>query len=194
MFKVQIQPKWTLHAADGRPLPPKLIELLLGVHATGSLAAACRELGLSYRYAWGLLQDSQSLFGAPLLRMARGRGARLTALGERLVWAEQRIAARLAPTPAPSLSASGSIRVWKFSPFCRARPPDTMIFALVSSGRSDLLISAPSKVDRPASPAPATASTTPAPPSRAALSNAVPRTVTTSLPAGAFTVAMALPA
>lgn len=98
MFKVQIQPKWTLHAADGRPLPPKLIELLLGVHATGSLAAACRELGLSYRYAWGLLQDSQALFDAPLLRMERGRGARLTALGERLVWAEQRIAARLAPT------------------------------------------------------------------------------------------------
>ncbi|MFK3650495.1 substrate-binding domain-containing protein [Lysobacter enzymogenes] len=98
MFKVQIQPKWTLHAADGRPLPPKLIELLLGVHATGSLAAACRDLGLSYRYAWGLLQDSQALFDAPLLRMERGRGARLTALGERLVWAEQRIAARLAPT------------------------------------------------------------------------------------------------
>ncbi|MGN7919802.1 substrate-binding domain-containing protein [Lysobacter sp. 22409] len=98
MFKVQIQPKWTLHAADGRPLPPKLIDLLLGVHATGSLAAACRDLDLSYRYAWGLLQSSRALFGTPLLRMTRGRGARLTALGERLVWAEQRIAARLAPT------------------------------------------------------------------------------------------------
>ncbi|SDY42399.1 ModE molybdate transport repressor domain-containing protein [Lysobacter sp. yr284] len=98
MFKVQIQPRWTLHAADGQPLPAKLIELLQGVHETGSLAAACRRAGLSYRYAWGLLQQSQALFGAPLLRMARGRGARLTALGERLVWAEQRIAARLAPT------------------------------------------------------------------------------------------------
>lgn len=98
MFKVLIEPKWTLHAADGRPLPSRLIDLLLGVHATGSLAAACRDLGLSYRYAWGLLQSSRSLFGAPLLRMTRGRGARLTALGERLVWADQRIAARLAPT------------------------------------------------------------------------------------------------
>ncbi|MGO4262352.1 substrate-binding domain-containing protein [Lysobacter sp. TAB13] len=98
MFKVLIQPKWTLHAADGRPLPPKLIDLLLGVHATGSLAAACRDLDLSYRYAWGLLQSSRSLFGAPLLRMTRGRGATLTALGESLVWADQRIAARLAPT------------------------------------------------------------------------------------------------
>ncbi|WP_046657513.1 substrate-binding domain-containing protein [Lysobacter capsici] len=98
MFKVLIQPKWTLHAADGRPLPPKLIDLLLGVHATGSLAAACRDLDLSYRYAWGLLQSSRTLFGAPLLRMTRGRGAKLTALGERLVWADQRIAARLAPT------------------------------------------------------------------------------------------------
>lgn len=57
MFKVQIQPRWTLHAADGQPLPGKLIELLQGVHATGSLAAACRRAGLSYRYAWGLLQQ-----------------------------------------------------------------------------------------------------------------------------------------
>lgn len=98
MFKVLIQPKWTLRAADGRPLPPKLIELLLGVHTTGSLAAACRDADLSYRYAWGVLRSSQELFGAPLLRMTRGRGAKLTTLGERLVWAEQRIAARLAPT------------------------------------------------------------------------------------------------
>ncbi len=98
MFKVRIQPHWTLHAADGRPLPAKLVELLRGIHATGSLAAACRDLGLSYRYAWGLLQQARALFGAPLLRMSRGRGARLTALGERLVRADQRIAARLAPT------------------------------------------------------------------------------------------------
>ena len=98
MFKVQIQPKWTLHAADGQPLPARLIDLLLGIRGSGSLAATCRDLGLSYRYAWGLLQSSRALFGAPLLRASRGRGARLTALGERLVWADQRITARLAPT------------------------------------------------------------------------------------------------
>ena len=56
-----------------------------------------------------------------------------------------------------------------------------MILALVSSGRSDLAISAPTKLDRPASPVAATASIVPEPPSVAALSKAVPRTVMTFL-------------
>src|SRR3546814_6326694 len=64
-----------------------------------------------------------------------------------------------------------------FSEEPSARPPDTMIFADVSSGRSDLAISAPTKLEMPASlPAP-TASTVPEPPEVAALSNAVPRKV-----------------
>ncbi|MGH8031432.1 MAG: substrate-binding domain-containing protein, partial [Luteimonas sp.] len=98
MYKVAIQPQWQLHAADGRRLPARLIELLRAVHATGSLAAASRAAGLSYRYAWGLLREARAMFGVPLLRSTRGRGAQLTALGERLVWADNRIAARLSPT------------------------------------------------------------------------------------------------
>ena len=70
---------------------------------------------------------------------------------------------------------------WKFSLICSARPPETMILALVSSGRSDLAISAPAKVDRPVSPVAATCSIVPEPPLVAAFSNAVPRTVMTSL-------------
>lgn len=98
MYKVTIRPQWELRTADGREMPPRLIELLLAVHATGSLAAASREAGVSYRYAWGLLREARQLFGLPLLRSTRGRGARLTALGERLIWADNRIAARLSPT------------------------------------------------------------------------------------------------
>ena len=47
---------------------PRLVELLVAVHDTGSLAAACRQAGLSYRYAWGLLRQGEALFGAPLMR------------------------------------------------------------------------------------------------------------------------------
>src|SRR3546814_9925462 len=54
-----------------------------------------------------------------------------------------------------------------------------MIFALVSSGRSDFAISAPAKLESPASPAPDTASTVALPPVADAFSNAVPRTVIT---------------
>ncbi|MBB3343422.1 substrate-binding domain-containing protein [Luteimonas sp. RC10] len=97
MYKVRIQPQWTLENSDGVGLSSQLVDLLLAVRATGSLAAAARQTGVSYRYAWGRLQDAQAVFGQPLLRMSRGRGASLTAIGERLVWADSRIAARLSP-------------------------------------------------------------------------------------------------
>ena len=69
-----------------------------------------------------------------------------------------------------------------------------MIFALVSSGRSLSAISSLTKRDMPASPVAETASTVPDPPSGAALSKAVPRTVITSFASLLSTVAMALPA
>ncbi|PNS07793.1 substrate-binding domain-containing protein [Solilutibacter silvestris] len=97
MYKVAIRPCWELQSASGTVLPPRLIELLVEVHASGSLAAACRKVGLSYRYGWGLLREGQKLFGMPLMRAMRGRGARLTAIGERLIWVDKRINARLSP-------------------------------------------------------------------------------------------------
>jgi molybdate transport repressor ModE-like protein len=97
MYKVRIHPRWELENAAGTRLPAHLVDLLVAVRGSGSLAAAARKVGLSYRYAWGQLQDARAVFGQPLLRMTRGRGARLTAIGERLVWADNRIAARLSP-------------------------------------------------------------------------------------------------
>jgi hypothetical protein len=82
----------------------------------------------------------------------------------------------------------------KVSASFKARPPETMTLALVSSGRSLLAISAPTKLERPASPAPLTASTLALPPLASALAKAVARTVTTSLASLDSTVAMALPA
>ena len=63
----------------------------------GSLAAACAACALSYRHAWQLLREGEALFGQPLLVMARGKGSELTPLGDRLVWAQRRIQARLSP-------------------------------------------------------------------------------------------------
>jgi len=97
MYKVAIRPVWELQSTVGRVLPPRLIDLLVEVHACGSLAGACRKVGLSYRYGWGVLREGERVFGVPLLRATRGQGARLSAFGERLVWADKRIAARLSP-------------------------------------------------------------------------------------------------
>lgn len=97
MFKVAIDTHWQLRRADGTPLVPRLTALLVGIQRSGTLAGACRSAGLTYRYAWGLLREGERAFGRTLVESQRGRGAQLTALGERLAWADQRISARLAP-------------------------------------------------------------------------------------------------
>jgi molybdate transport repressor ModE-like protein len=95
--RISIRPVWTLHHRDQRSLPTRLPPLLVQVQARGSLLAACRELDLSYRHAWDLVRQGEEYFGAPLLVMVRGKGSTLTVLGEKLVWADHRINARLAP-------------------------------------------------------------------------------------------------
>jgi molybdate transport repressor ModE-like protein len=97
MKQVSIKPAWTIQDPDGPALPARLIELLVQVHAHGSLLAASQHLGWSYRHAWDLVRQGEAQFGATLLRMERGKGSTLSALGEKLVWADHRIAARLKP-------------------------------------------------------------------------------------------------
>jgi molybdate transport repressor ModE-like protein len=99
MLKVHIRPHWEIRFNADPPLDTAtLLALLLGIHETGSIADAARSVGLSYRYAWGVLREAEALFGEPLLETGRGRGTRLTPLAEKLVWADRRIAARLSPT------------------------------------------------------------------------------------------------
>ena len=106
--QVSITPVCAIRHADGRVLGSRVVDLLVRVDGHGSLSAACTALGVSYRHAWQLLREGEALFGQPLLVMERGKGSQLTALGERLVWAQRRIQARLAPaldTLASELSA-----------------------------------------------------------------------------------------
>ncbi len=98
MHKVSIKPLWTISDADGASLSPRLLELLAQVHQYGSLSGACKHSGASYRHAWNLIRQGEQQIGVPLLVMERGKGSTLTALGEKLVWAGHRIAARLMPT------------------------------------------------------------------------------------------------
>src|SRR5262249_14537075 len=83
------------------------------------------------------------------------------------------------PGPAPSWRAAGVSPSLNLSLLPMARPPETMILAAVSSGRSLLAISAPTNLDVPASPTAATVSTGAPPPLLAAGSKPVVRTVIT---------------
>jgi molybdate transport repressor ModE-like protein len=97
MFKVAIKPQWTIREGDREVLVPRLIGLLAAIAEHGNLSSACRSLEASYRYAWGLLRQGETHFGAALVTSGRGKEFKLTALGEKLVWADRRIAARLSP-------------------------------------------------------------------------------------------------
>ncbi len=99
MFKVRINPHWEINRGDGQPLDTSvLLSLLRAIDDTGSIARAAQQVGLSYRYAWGLLRESEETFGCSLMQTGRGRGTRLSALAEKLIWADRRVAARLSPT------------------------------------------------------------------------------------------------
>jgi molybdate transport repressor ModE-like protein len=114
MNKVTIKPHWSIQrdseqgAELAGSLPNRVIDVLTHVHELGSVARACKALNMSYRHAWELIRQGDSFFGQPLMLLERGRGSSLTPLGEKLVWADRRIAARLSPaldTLASELSA-----------------------------------------------------------------------------------------
>jgi molybdate transport system regulatory protein len=73
---------------EGRIGPGK-IELLEKIAALGSIAAAGRAMGMSYRRAWELVEETNHIFGKPVaIRQIGGRhggGATLTPLGLALV-------------------------------------------------------------------------------------------------------------
>ncbi len=98
MFDVRIEPRWHVGRHGQRSVDlHQLMRLLAQVEQHASIAEASRLLKLSYRNAWGLLRDAESQFGARLLDTQRGRGATLTPLGQALLQADVRIAARLSP-------------------------------------------------------------------------------------------------
>jgi molybdate transport system regulatory protein len=76
-------------------LGPGKIALLEHIEATGSLSQAARELGMSYRRAWLLLDDVNRMFTEPATTASvggsGGGGARLTDLGRAIVKAYREI-------------------------------------------------------------------------------------------------------
>lgn len=97
MIRVKLQYEWQLQPGGGQAVEPTLFRVLYAVHSAGSLAGAARTTQLSYRHVWGLVGKWERMFGKPLVKLSRGRGAALTQFGQKLLWAEQLVQARLAP-------------------------------------------------------------------------------------------------
>ena len=75
-----------LYLPGGLMLGPGKADLLEGSAETGSIAAAGRRMGMSYKRAWSLVEEMNAAFTAPLVASARGGagggGAHLTAEGQ----------------------------------------------------------------------------------------------------------------
>src|SRR5438552_11814949 len=82
-------------AADAIRNP--LMDLLHAVREHGSISAAAKALGVSYRHVWGELKRWEAQLGHTLIVWDKGQPARLTEFGEKLLWAERQAQARLAP-------------------------------------------------------------------------------------------------
>lgn len=74
-----------------------LFAMLDALHDGGSVSAAAQRLGYSYRHVWGELRRWETELGRELVVWNKGQRALLTPFGEKLLWAERRAQARLAP-------------------------------------------------------------------------------------------------
>ena len=70
-------------------LGPGKADLLEGIAATGSIAAAGRGMGMSYKRAWMLVEEMNNAFRLPLVTSSRGGtrggGAQLTDTGREVL-------------------------------------------------------------------------------------------------------------
>jgi len=95
-MKVELSVSWALGQSTAVVMDGRLPACLEAIDAAGSLAAAARHSGISYRHLWGLLVRWEQQCGSPLVRLQRGRGAQLTPLGKALLETRERIQSQLA--------------------------------------------------------------------------------------------------
>lgn len=90
-----VQFRLRISRGDDIAIGPGKIALLEAIERTGSITAAARMLGMSYRRAWLLADTMNRCFTAPVVEAAAGGpgggGTRLTALGREVVQSYRRI-------------------------------------------------------------------------------------------------------
>lgn len=80
-------PRWRIQRQDEIALGPGKADLLEAIDRVGSISGAARELGLSYRRAWLLVETMNRCFRRPLVATTsfRRAGAALTDEGKDVV-------------------------------------------------------------------------------------------------------------
>ena len=97
MIHIEIEPVWRFKK-DGDPNSARImLGFLDEIRISGKIGRAAEREGVSYRHAWNLIEGWSAFFETPLVERKQGRGTSLTAFGAKLVWAGQRLQARLEP-------------------------------------------------------------------------------------------------
>jgi len=98
-----------IHLGPEIALGPGKADLLQGIADTGSIAAAGRRLGMSYKRAWVLIDTMNACFRTPLVAAAKGGkaggGTALTPLGARVLQAYRRMQEDAERAVAPDIAA-----------------------------------------------------------------------------------------
>ncbi len=93
---------------SGGWLGPGKAELMEGIADTGSISAAARRMGMSYKRAWTLVETLNAMFPEPLIQSARGGpdhgGAVLTGPGQRVLGLYRRAEAQAAAATADQMA------------------------------------------------------------------------------------------
>jgi molybdate transport system regulatory protein len=88
---------------------PGKTDLLEAIAAFGSIAAAGRAMGMSYKRAWQLIDELNRSFATPLVLTSKGGeqggGATLTPMGEQVLAAYRAIEDKAQKALAPELKA-----------------------------------------------------------------------------------------
>ena len=103
-----------LDYGEGVVLGPGKAELMERIVATGSIAAAGREMGMSYKRAWQLVEALNTMFRDPLVLSSRGGakggGAALTEAGEQVLKAYRDLEEASKTASSQSLAALKALR------------------------------------------------------------------------------------
>ncbi|HJW74002.1 MAG TPA: hypothetical protein VJ486_14345 [Geothrix sp.] len=94
--QIRIRIVWGEHIAIGQGKA----DLLEAIGASGSIAAAARDLDMSYRKAWLMVDEMNQCFASPVVVSAKGGaqggGAQVTPLGEQALARFRKIQAKAA--------------------------------------------------------------------------------------------------
>lgn len=94
---------------DTAMLGPGKAELMEHIQATGSISAAGRAMGMSYKRAWMLVEELNAAFATPLIQSARGGagggGASLTDEGAQVLALFRQIEAKAQNAVAAEIAA-----------------------------------------------------------------------------------------